>query len=41
MSYLFASSSFQQAYKRSRYLAQIAEQRTRQAALIAETRSDH
>jgi hypothetical protein len=39
MSYLFASTSFQQAYKRSRYLAQIAEQRTRQAALIEETRA--
>ncbi|HQW04944.1 MAG TPA: peptidoglycan DD-metalloendopeptidase family protein [Flavobacteriales bacterium] len=39
MSYLFASTSFQQAYKRSRYLAQIAEQRTRQAALISETRA--
>ncbi len=39
MSYLFAASSFQQAYRRSRYLAQIAEQRKRQAALIEETRS--
>jgi len=39
MSYLFAASSFQQAYRRSRYLAQIAEQRTRQAALIEETRT--
>lgn len=38
MSYLFAASSFQQAYKRSRYLNQIAEQRKRQAALIEETR---
>jgi len=38
MSYLFAASSFQQAWKRSRYLDQIAQQRTRQAALIAETR---
>ena len=37
LSYLFAASSFQQAYKRSRYLNQIAEQRTRQAALIQET----
>lgn len=39
MSYLFAANSFQQAYRRSRYLAQIAEQRKRQAALIDETRS--
>jgi murein hydrolase activator len=38
MSYLFAASSFQQAWKRSRYLDQIAQQRTRQATLIAETR---
>jgi septal ring factor EnvC (AmiA/AmiB activator) len=38
MSYLFAASSFQQAYKRSRYLDQIAAQRTRQAKLIEETR---
>lgn len=38
MSYLFAASTFQQAWKRSRYLDQIAQQRTRQAALIAETR---
>ncbi len=37
MSYLFAASSFQQAYRRSRYLHQIGEQRERQAALIAET----
>ncbi|MBX2972290.1 MAG: peptidoglycan DD-metalloendopeptidase family protein [Flavobacteriales bacterium] len=39
MSYLFAANSFQQAYRRSRYLAQIAEQRKRQAALIEETRT--
>jgi septal ring factor EnvC (AmiA/AmiB activator) len=39
MSYLFAANSFQQAFRRSRYLAQIAEQRTRQAALIDETRA--
>src|SRR5690606_3791871 len=32
MSYLFAAESFQQAWKRSRYLNQIAEQRRRQAA---------
>ncbi len=38
MSYLFAAESFQQAWKRSRYLNQIAEQRRRQAALIEETR---
>jgi len=40
MSYLFAASSFHQAYKRSRYLDQIAAQRTRQAALIEETRQE-
>lgn len=39
LSYLFASSSFQQAYKRSRYLGQIAEQRKRQVALIQETQA--
>lgn len=39
MSYIFAATSFQQAYKRSRYLSQIAEQRKRQAALIAETQA--
>lgn len=38
MSYLFSASSFQQAFKRSRYLEQIAAQRTRQARLIEETR---
>ncbi len=38
MSYLFAASSFQQAWKRGRYLDQIAQQRTRQAALIDETK---
>lgn len=38
MSYLFAATNFQQAWKRSRYLDQIARQRTRQAALIEETR---
>ena len=37
MSYLFAAESFQQAFKRSRYLNQIGEQRRRQAALIEET----
>jgi septal ring factor EnvC (AmiA/AmiB activator) len=40
LSYLFAASSFQQAYKRSRYLNQLAEQRRRQAALIAETQAN-
>lgn len=39
MSYLFAASSFQQAYKRSRYLNQIAEQRKRQVTLITETQA--
>jgi len=39
MSYLFAASSFQQAYKRSRYLNQIGEQRKRQAVLIEGTRT--
>jgi septal ring factor EnvC (AmiA/AmiB activator) len=39
MSYLFAASSFQQAFKRSRYLSQIGQQRVRQAALIAETQA--
>lgn len=39
LSYLFASSSFQQAYRRSRYLNQLAAQRRRQAALIAETQA--
>ena len=38
LSYLFAANSFQQAFKRSRYLEQIAAQRTRQARLIEETR---
>ncbi|MBL7982155.1 MAG: peptidoglycan DD-metalloendopeptidase family protein [Flavobacteriales bacterium] len=39
MSYLFAASSFQQAFKRGRYLSQIGQQRVRQAALIAETQA--
>lgn len=39
LSYLFAAESFQQAYKRSRYLNQIAEQRKRQVALINETQA--
>jgi murein hydrolase activator len=37
LSYIFAAGSFAQAYKRSRYLGQLAEQRQRQAALILET----
>jgi septal ring factor EnvC (AmiA/AmiB activator) len=40
MSYLFAAESFQQAWKRSRYLDQIAQQRRRQATLIEETREE-
>lgn len=39
ISYLFASSSFQQAYRRSRYINQLAAQRRRQAALITETQA--
>lgn len=37
LSYLFSAESFAQAYKRSRYLSQLAEQRQRQATLILET----
>jgi septal ring factor EnvC (AmiA/AmiB activator) len=37
MSYIFAASDLRQAWKRGRYLEQIAQQRTRQARLIAET----
>ena len=37
LSYIFASESFAQAYRRSRYLDQIASHRRRQATLIAET----
>lgn len=37
LSYLFAAESFGQAYRRSRYLGQLAEHRQRQAALILET----
>lgn len=40
MSYLFAASSFQQAWKRSRYLDHLSRQRVRQAALIEETRAE-
>lgn len=39
LSYLFASSSFQQAFRRSRYISQLAAQRRRQAALIMETQA--
>ncbi|MFZ1692398.1 MAG: peptidoglycan DD-metalloendopeptidase family protein [Flavobacteriales bacterium] len=39
LSYLFASSSFQQAFRRSRYINQLAAQRRRQAALISETQA--
>ena len=39
MSYIFAANSFQQGFKRSRYLQQIGEQRERQAALITETQA--
>lgn len=38
LSYVFAAADFQQAFRRSRYLNQIAEGRKRQAALIDETR---
>ena len=37
LSYLFAAESFTQAYRRSRYLNQLAEYRRRQALLIQET----
>lgn len=39
LSYVFAAESFSQAYRRSRYLAHIAEYRQRQAALIAATQA--
>ncbi|MFN3875139.1 MAG: murein hydrolase activator EnvC family protein, partial [Flavobacteriales bacterium] len=39
LSYLFASASFQQAFRRSRYFSQMAAHRRRQAALIAETQA--
>lgn len=39
LSYLFASSSFQQAFQRSRYINQLAAQRRRQVALITETQA--
>jgi septal ring factor EnvC (AmiA/AmiB activator) len=37
LSYVFAAESFAQAFKRSRYLARIAEYRQRQAELIQQT----
>lgn len=37
LSYIFAASDFAQAFKRSRYLEQLAEQRRQQAALIVGT----
>ena len=37
LSYIFAAESFQQAFRRSRYLEQLAEQRRQQAALIRDT----
>lgn len=39
LSYLFASSGFQQAFQRSRYINQLAAQRRRQVALITETQA--
>ncbi len=39
LSYLFAAGSFQQAFKRSRYLSQLADYRRRQAVLIEETQA--
>ena len=39
LSSLSASSSFQQAFRRSRYINQLAAQRRRQAALITETQA--
>lgn len=40
LSYIFAASSFTQAFRRSRYLDQLAEQRRQQADLIIATRDD-
>jgi septal ring factor EnvC (AmiA/AmiB activator) len=37
LSYIFAAESFQQAFRRSRYLEQLAEQRRQQATLIRDT----
>lgn len=39
LSYIFAAESFAQAFRRSRYLEQLAQQRRQQAALIEETRT--
>lgn len=39
LSYIFAAESFAQAFKRSRYLDQLAEQRRQQALLITETQA--
>lgn len=39
LSYIFAAESFAQAFKRSRYLDQLAEQRRQQAVLISETQA--
>lgn len=38
LSYIFAAESFAQAFRRSRYLEQLAQQRSQQADLIEETR---
>lgn len=38
LSYIFAAESFAQAYRRSRYLDQLAQHRSQQAALIQATR---
>ncbi|MBK9275020.1 MAG: peptidoglycan DD-metalloendopeptidase family protein [Flavobacteriales bacterium] len=40
LSYLFAAESFQQAWKRSRYLDQLAEHRRRQVEQITATQTD-
>lgn len=39
LSYIFAAESFAQAFRRSRYLEQLAQQRRQQATLIDETRT--
>ncbi len=39
LSYIFAAESFAQAFRRSRYLEQLAQQRRQQATLIEETRT--
>jgi len=38
LSYIFAAADFAQAFRRSRYLEQLAQQRSQQAELIQETR---